>query len=71
MKNQIEAQNKLKMIQVKTKPLSIPKPWAIQNDTIEPVLASYGKQRVRWLKFGHSFEGMITKDLGEYRPNMD
>ena len=37
------------------------------NDT----LSFYAVQRARWIKFGHSFERMITEDLGEFKPDMD
>ena len=44
---------------------------ALQNGNFEAVLVEYAKQRIRWLKFGHSFVGMLNKDLGEYSPDMD
>ncbi len=34
-------------------------------------MVEYANQRIRWLKYGHSFVGMFTEDLGEYNPSMD
>ncbi len=44
---------------------------ALKNGTFEAALGEYAKQRIRWLKYGHSFLGMFSEDLGEYYPSMD